>query len=107
MDKLITNLVCDKYDKQTNMNKKLENLREEIDAIDEEVVKLIDKRMQVVREIGKLKKEKNLQPLDEKRWQEVLEKIIAKAKKLNLPQTLIKKIYNEIHQAALKLEKEV
>ena len=87
------------------MKKNLEDLRKEIDAPDEELIMLLAKRFAIVREIGKVKKIQEKQPLDEKRWQEVVAKITAKAKKQEVPEELIKKIYNEIHNAALDLQK--
>jgi chorismate mutase len=87
------------------MNKTLEKLREEINAADDELVKVLAKRMEIVKEIGKIKKENNVTALDEKRWQEVLERVLENAQKHVLSQNFIKKIYEEIHKAALELEK--
>jgi chorismate mutase len=87
------------------MEKPLEKLREEIDEIDNEIITLIAKRFRVVDDIGKVKKEKNIPPLDEKRWRKVIEKITQKAKENNVPVELVEKIYKEIHQTALSIEK--
>ena len=87
------------------MKKTLEELRKEIDSADEDLLKILSKRFDIVREIGKLKKEKNIPPLDQKRWDEVIKKIIQKAKKHNLPEQLIIKLYNEIHLTAIEMEK--
>ena len=89
------------------MNKTLEELRKEIDEIDEELLNILSKRMDVVRAIGKVKKENNRNPLDEKRWNDVLERIKSKSKNLSISEELVKKIYDEIHDAALKIEKEL
>ncbi len=88
------------------MKKSLKDLRNEIDAVDDELLKIIAERIDLVREIGLLKKEIKTQPLDEKRWQEVLTRIKIMALKYKLPEKLIEKIYEEIHQEALKIEKE-
>lgn len=88
------------------MNKTLDDLRKEIDIIDDELLKVLVKRFDVVRKIGKLKQEQHIPPLDEKRWQEVRHNITEKAKKLNLSEETISNIYEEIHNAALTLEKE-
>lgn len=88
------------------MNKTLDDLRQEIDAADEEILTALAKRIQTVREIGRLKKEQKIKPLDEERWQHVRQKLSEKTKALNLPEDLIQKIYEEIHQSALKIEHE-
>jgi len=87
------------------MEKSLEKLREEIDQIDNKIIALIAKRLQVVANIGKIKQEKNIPPLDEKRWEKVVEKIRQKAKENNVPVALVEKIYKEIHNTALSIQK--
>lgn len=87
------------------MIKILDDLRIEIDKVDDELLNTLSKRFSVVREIGKIKKEKNIPPLDEKRWKAVLKKVKEKAKKHSLPEEFIEKIYEEIHQTALDMEK--
>ena len=87
------------------MKKTLEEYRQEIDTVDEELLTVLAKRFDIVREIGKLKKEKKILPLDEKRWEEVIDKINNKATKLNLSKNFIKNIYDEIHKAALMIER--
>ena len=84
--------------------KTLDELRQEIDLLDEKLLKIIAKRMDIVREIGNLKKEKNLEALDKNRWQSVLKKIKEAAKNNNLSEEFVEKLYHEIHQAALKLQ---
>lgn len=86
------------------MKKTLNDLRKEIDKVDEEILTALAKRMNIVREVGKLKKELNQPPLDEKRWKQVIQQLIKNAKQRNLPEELIIKLYNEIHQTALKIE---
>jgi chorismate mutase len=89
------------------MNKTLEELRIEINAVDDELVKILAKRLDIVREIGKFKKENNISPLDEKRWYEVLQRVLETAKKHNLSQNFIKKIYEEIHDVSLTIERKI
>jgi chorismate mutase len=87
------------------MNKTLNDLRSEIDALDDELIQIIANRTAIVNEIGKLKKQNNIKPLDEKRWEEVLNRVLENAKKNNISKELIKKIYDQIHKAALEIEK--
>jgi len=88
------------------MNNQLEEYRKEIDTIDEELLQILQKRFTVVKKIGKLKKENNTPPLDEARWKIVLEKVKEKAKKYSLPEKFVEKLYEEIHETALKMEEE-
>lgn len=83
----------------------LEDLRKQIDLIDEQLINTLAKRVELVQKIGKLKKEHNLIPLDKKRWEQVMKTRIALAKKLNLSTAFIEKLYNLIHKHSLEIEK--
>lgn len=76
------------------MKNKLEDLRKQIDGLDEQIVFLLVKRMKTVKKIGKLKKKNNIQVFDKERWQKVI-----KSKR-----GFIKKIWELIHREALKIE---
>ena len=52
----------------------LKDLRNKIDQIDQELVTLIEQRLEVVKQIGDYKKKHNLPILDQNREQEVLDK---------------------------------
>lgn len=82
----------------------LDNYRKEIDEIDQQIIELIAKRLEVVEKVGKYKKANKLPPLDQKRWQQVVESKKALAKELNINEELIEKIYNLIHKEALNIE---
>jgi len=83
----------------------LELYRKQIDEIDAQIIDLLAKRFEIVKKVGEYKKERNIPPLQPERWQQVLQtrKNLAKEKWLN-PE-LIEKIWNLIHEEALKLEK--
>jgi chorismate mutase len=48
--------------------------RDKIDQIDEKLRQLVRERMTLIKEIGQIKKEKNLKITDQNREQEILEK---------------------------------
>ncbi len=82
----------------------LDNLRKEIDAVDNELISLLAKRMDIVEKIGKYKKENNIPPMDNNRWQSIVQSLLHKAEKLNLSKELVKDIYDQIHKHALCIE---
>ncbi len=89
------------------MTKTLDILRQEIDNIDDEIIMLFAKRMEKVKEVGQYKSTHDIAPLDEKRWQQVLQKISVKATKQSLSEEFVKEIYELIHAEALTIEKKV
>lgn len=58
----------------------LEDYRQQIDKTDEKIVELIEKRMEIVTEIAKYKKENNIPVLNSKREREILNEISKKTK---------------------------
>ena len=62
----------------------LQNLRKEIDVIDDELLNLIAKRMNVSEKIGEFKKEHKMTVLQMDRWKKVLEGNINKGVSLGL-----------------------
>ena len=82
----------------------LDHWRKEIDKVDEELVNVLSKRIKIIEEIGRYKAKQNIAPLQPKRWQDVLQSKMKKAKKLGLSDDLIKEIYETIHKHALELE---
>lgn len=60
---------------------KLSNERKKIDIIDKKMAKLFVKRLDIVKNIGKYKKENNLEILDKARESEVVNKNLSYVKK--------------------------
>jgi len=87
------------------MKKNIDDFRKQIDLIDDQLINLLAKRLLIVRKVGKWKKQRNLPALDRNRWQKVLTDKMKRVKKLNINPELIKKIYEAIHEEALKIEK--
>lgn len=65
-----------------NVGSGLDPLRKEIDEIDSTLLKLLERRMEVVKGVGEYKKANNLPIFNENREQQVIDKIV---KKLNNP----------------------
>ena len=86
------------------MNKNLNQLREEIDVVDEQIIRLLSQRMELILKVGAFKKKHGIIPLDAKRWQEVLNSKLTLAKQFGLDTEMIKNIYENIHKVALQLE---
>lgn len=75
------------------MDKELLELRKKIDKIDDEIFSLLEKRYEVVREVGEYKKKKNLPIVSPDREKEIIGK---KIKESNLNPDFIKKYYRLI-----------
>lgn len=85
----------------------LEEYRKQIDDVDRQIIGLIARRMKIVEEVGKYKAKESLPPLDETRWDKVLERRMKWAEEISLNPVLIRQIWNLMHKNALKIETEV
>lgn len=81
---------------------KLEICRDLIDSIDNSIIELYEKRMDIIKEITKYKIEKGLPVLDQNREDSMLEKNIAKIKNEEY-----KKYYKDVLDGYLKASKKM
>jgi chorismate mutase len=82
----------------------LDKLRKQIDALDEELLKTLAQRMEVIEAIGKYKKANGLELRDEERFQALLSAQLSRAEALNLPKELVTELCELIHTFALERE---
>ena len=82
----------------------LDDLRSEIDKIDEKIVDLIAKRIDVVKKIGDFKEKNNIAVVDKKRFDEVLENISKQAKNKGISSDFVRDIYHKIHSYMCDIE---
>ena len=89
------------------MNKsELESLREEIDQIDSEIVKLLNLRVSKACKIGKIKKLSGVDPYDPAREEQVFEKLAGYSEG-PLREGSLRTVYREIISASIALEKDM
>ena len=77
-------------------------LRSEIDDIDDELLQLLARRMNVSSQIGEYKKEKGLTVVQMDRWKQILADHLATGENLGLSAELINKVFEAIHQASIR-----
>ncbi|MDR1348503.1 MAG: chorismate mutase [Prevotellaceae bacterium] len=85
----------------------LNNIRSEIDQIDSDLFELLSRRMKLAEEIGRIKLTGNVSIYQEQRWNNVVERIIARAKRLNISETFIHAILDAIHSESISRQNEI
>ncbi len=98
---LIKNLPIKKANQQLE-NDDLNILRDQIDIIDREILKSLQKRQEVIEVIGELKKENKLEVFSLNRYQASLRDRVASAEKMGLSTRGIEQIYRIIHSESVK-----
>ncbi len=90
------------------MGESIEDLRKDIDSIDEEILRLLNKRAQIARKIGEIKKKEGKEihvPERERKIFERLSKLNKEKYGEDFPTEAVFHIYREIISACLSLEK--
>lgn len=82
----------------------LNNLRKIIDAIDEQILDLIKSRIDVVIEIGQVKKETKSQVVDEIREEEIYNRLVAKASEKGVKPEVVKKVWKALMEISYDIE---
>ena len=82
--------------------KKLENLRQRIDRLDDQLLHVLKKRFQIVNQIGILKKELKLSAMQPQRWDKVIKARLKIAEQMKLRKSFILEVFNLIHQESLQ-----
>ena len=86
---------------------KINGIRHILDDVDDSLVRLLAHRMQLVKELGQLKKEGNISVLQFGRWNEVVRRVTELAKGQGLDEEFIRRILNCIHSEAIRLQKDI
>ena len=79
----------------------LAELREQIDKLDDKLIQIFEKRMKVVEEIGKHKKENNITILQSQRWDDIVRNRINLGSRKGLSEEFILKVFQAIHQESI------
>lgn len=82
----------------------LQTLRNNIDAIDDELIQLFAKRLGFSEQIGKYKQENNVTILQIKRWKKTLKNQIKNGHALGLNEDFIKAVYQLIHDESITVQ---
>ena len=87
--------------------KKLQKLRDEINILDKQLIELLSERMDVVENIGRVKKEGNVAILQRSRWREVIQKMVELGGDNSLSKDFVEKIFKAIHQESIQHQENI
>ena len=92
---------------EDEFNTKMIKLRADIDITDSKILDILGKRMKVADQIGALKKEKNIAVLQNKRWNEILVKMILEGEDNGLSEEFILRLFRAIHQESISHQEKI
>lgn len=82
----------------------LKHWRHEIDHIDEQILRLLAKRMEFSREIGAFKQDRELCIVQPHRFRSLLEERLKQGSELGLSQNFVHQLYSLIHEESVLLQ---
>ncbi len=88
-------------------NTEMIKLRANIDIYDSKILEILGNRMKVAEQIGALKKANNVAVLQNKRWNEILGKMILDGEEKGLSEEFILKMFKAIHQESITHQEKI
>lgn len=85
----------------------IDQLRAQIDIVDENILYIMKSRMAISRKIGLYKKEHNIAILQTSRWDSVIGGMIEKGKEYGLSEKFLTTMFNAIHEESVSIQNEI
>ena len=87
-------------------DEELRLLREQIDYIDKDVLRLMSARFEVARQIARVKEEGNLAVFQPKRWDTVLRQRMEAAERQGVDPAFVKVLFEKIHAESVRVQEQ-
>ena len=85
------------------MDKRILQLRNEIDNLDEEIIQLLKKRMRISKEVGQLKEKLDIPIEDKEREKEIIDRLTTQAGK-NLSEEQLIRIFTAVFKSSKQMQ---
>ena len=102
LSEILSKLILRRESGGIEFENKLEVLRSEIDKLDEELIDILARRMNVVQEIGTYKKANKITILQLKRWNQLTQDRIEAGIKMGLSRDFILKLLESVHEEGIQ-----
>ena len=85
----------------------LEKLSQQINQLDDELLQVLSTRMKVAQKIGEYKKNNDITILQTNRWNEILDRAIAKGNNLGLSDEFVTKYMDAVHMESINQQNKI
>ena len=104
LDVILSHLVV--RDKQQTVEA-IDQLRRQIDDLDNQLIELLSNRMRICREIGRYKREHNITVFQASRYNEILEKRGAQATRCDMSAEFVATVFENVHQESVRQQMKI
>lgn len=80
----------------------LDEMRSQIDRIDNYLMELLSERMDIARKIGEFKRDNNILILQSGRWDEIVKDRVTKGTSKDMTEEFIRELFDAIHQESIR-----
>ena len=106
LGEILTGLVI-REEKPEIATSELDQLRSQIDRLDNEVIDILAERMNIARKIGEFKKSNNMTILQSGRWDDIVHDRVKKGMEKKLTDGFVVEIFDSIHQESIRHQTEI
>lgn len=103
LKEILGNLKIRDNDQGTVGEIKLEEVRQKIDHLDDELLEVLSQRRNIMIQVAELKKKYGMAAFDPNRMRQVQNKILKKGLDKSLPEAFIRELYNTIHEECVQV----
>ena len=108
LDTILTRITLRQPDTDNPVYKDvIAELRSRIDQYDDQLLDLLETRMNTAETIGKYKRENNITILQSNRWEQIINKAVGKGKDKGLSEEFICKVFEALHQESINHQNQV
>lgn len=108
LNEILTHLIIrEEHPNNSNNTLIIEELREKIDTLDNTIMEALTNRMKIIEDIGMYKKQNNITILQPDRWEKILTRVLEEARKNNLSEELVERVFKAIHQASIDRQTDI
>jgi len=107
LNSLLKRLVIRDPDIDNGISLTIGELRVKIDDLDDKIIDIFEKRMNISEEIGRYKKEHNIAIFQSQRWGDILNKRLEMGVQKGLSNEFINKIFTAIHEESIDHQNKV
>jgi chorismate mutase len=86
------------------IDEELKRLRQEIDAVDNQILHALAKRFDLVQEIGKYKRDRDVASFDRNRFQQLMDERAKGGMSLALSEAFVRDLFARIHDQAVEMQ---
>lgn len=106
LSEILGQLVVRRQGNEPGLQDMLAELRNQIDSLDHELIRILDRRMEIVRRIGDFKRDHGMTVLQIRRWMEIIEDRIGRGEQAGLEREFLLKLLQLIHKEAIRIQTE-